>query len=659
MSAPPRATYRLQLGPSLSFAQAEALVPYLRELGVSHLYLSPVLQARRGSTHGYDVADPTRVSDDLGGEDALRALCRAGLDVIVDTVPNHMAASEESRFWRDESLRATFFDLDGTSGGHRRFFDVDELAGVRVEDAEVFDATHAKLLELVGEGLVQGLRVDHPDGLADPRGYLELLRARGVEQVWVEKILEPGEPLRDWPVEGTTGYDFAADAQALFVDPAGERALTELAGEARSWAAVAAEAKLEQARTTFRPEVDRLARLLDVPQLAAALAALPVYRTYVEPWSGRVEPADRQALAVLPDRLRSVLLLEEPGHDEFVTRFQQTTGAVMAKGVEDTALYRYVRLLALNEVGADPGRFGLSVDGFHDAAADRARRFPNALLAGTTHDTKRSLDVRARIGGLASLGDEWAEQALEWRRLNASLRGRDGGPDWSEELLLYQTLLGAWPIEPDRLTAYAVKALREAKRNTAWVAPDEAWESSIVDFCRALYGHEPFLAVFEPFVRRVAVAGVRSSLGQLVLRLTSPGVPDVYGGDELWFLALVDPDNRRPVDWGRRRRALSELGAGRPVTIETVKLFVIRELLALRRRRPEAFAAGYEPLAAAAGMCAYRRGEDVAVAVPLRAQAAEPEPPPGRWRNVLRPVADLVGAGAPAVYERRTGGEAG
>jgi (1->4)-alpha-D-glucan 1-alpha-D-glucosylmutase len=234
-----------------------------------------------------------------------------------------------------------------------------------------------------------------------------------------------------------------------------------------------------------------------VPELAAALAALPVYRTYVEPWSGRVEPAARQALTVLPDRLRSVLLLEEPGHDEFVTRFQQTTGAVMAKGVEDTALYRYVRLLALNEVGADPGRFGLSVDGFHDAAAERARRFPAALLAGTTHDTKRSLDVRARIGALALLADEWAEQALEWRRLNASLRGLGGGPEG--RAALYQTLLGAWPIEP---SVYRLRgrARREASGTPA-VAPDEAWESSVVDFCRALYGHEPsrrFRAVRAP-----------------------------------------------------------------------------------------------------------------------------------------------------------------
>ena len=307
-----------------------------------------MLQARRGSTHGYDVADPRRVSEELGGEVELRALCEAGLGVVLDVVPNHMAATEENPFWRDPELRPRFFDVDEETGLHRRFFDIGDLAAVRVEDPEVFEATHEVLLRLAAEGLVDGVRIDHPDGLADPRGYLERLRAEGVGRVWIEKILEPGEALRDWPVEGTTGYEFAADAQALFVDRAGEATLTELAGEPRAWHVVAAEAKLEQARTTFEPEVERLRRLCDTPELEHALASLPVYRTYVEPWSGRVDEADRAAVAGLPDDLRRVLLLEERGHDEFVTRFQQTTGAVMAKGVEDTAFYRYVRLLALN-----------------------------------------------------------------------------------------------------------------------------------------------------------------------------------------------------------------------------------------------------------------------------------------------------------------------
>ena len=615
------ATYRLQLTPDFGFAAARELVPYLRELGVSHLYLSPVLQARHGSTHGYDVADPGRVSEDLGGEAGLRALCTAGLDVVLDVVPNHMAASEdENPYWRDPELRRRFFDLDEETGRHRRFFDIDELAGVRVEDPEVFAATHAVVLRLIREGLVDGLRIDHPDGLADPRGYLERLRAEGARHVWVEKILEPGEPLRDWPVEGTTGYEFANDVTALFVDPGGERALTELAGESRSWHDVALEAKLEQASTTFTPEVERLRRLLDVPELERSLASLPVYRTYVEPATGRVDKADRDAVACLPAELRRVLLLEERGYDEFVTRFQQTSPAVMATGDENTAFYRYVRLLALNEVGGDPGRFGITVDQFHRANTLRKGR---GLLAGTTHDTKRSADVRARIAVLAGLAERFAERALAWHALNA----HDGGPDWTEELLIYQTLLGAWPLEPDRLEAYVEKALREAKRNTSWIEPNEKWEGDVKRFCSSLYENARFRADFEPFAAEVAEAGERAALAQVALRLTSPGVPDIYQGDELELLALVDPDNRRPVDWERRRRALAD-GSSR-------KLNLIRALLDLRGRRPEAFAGGYEPLDADEATCAFVRGEDVVVAVPVRDRKLQAELPPGSWAAVV------------------------
>jgi (1->4)-alpha-D-glucan 1-alpha-D-glucosylmutase len=335
-----RATYRLQLGTDLDFAAARALVPYLHDLGVSHLYLSPSFQARPGSTHGYDVTDPGRISEELGGEEGFRTLAESGLGVILDIVPNHMAAAGENRYWADPQLRRQFFDLDDATGRWRRFFDIDHLAAVRQDDPEVFAETHRLAIRLVREGLVDGLRIDHPDGLADPAGYLRRLRAEGVERVWVEKILDPGEPLRDWPVEGTVGYEFLNDAAALFVDPAGEDALAALHPE--SFAPT--EAKLEQVRGTFGPEVDRLRRLYDSPDLERALSMLPVYRTYIPP----VEHADRQALEGNP--LRDVLL-GDAAPREFVTRFQQTTPAVMAKGVEDTAFYRYNRLLALNEVG--------------------------------------------------------------------------------------------------------------------------------------------------------------------------------------------------------------------------------------------------------------------------------------------------------------------
>jgi (1->4)-alpha-D-glucan 1-alpha-D-glucosylmutase len=615
-----RCTYRLQLTGEFGFRAArEVALPYLRELGVSHLYLSPVLQARSGSTHGYDVVDPTRVSEALGGEEELRALCgaarEAGLGIVLDVVPNHMAASDENPSWRDPEQRARVFDWDPASGRHRRFFDIGELAGVRVEDPDVFEETHRKALELVAGGLVDGLRVDHPDGLANPREYLDRLGDRGVRHVWVEKILEPGEQLRDWPVEGTTGYEFANDATALFVDPAGEAPLTELyaklTGERRSFAEVAGEAKLEVARTLFRPEFDRLRELVPLAGLEEAAASLHVYRTYVEPRSGRVEDADRAAVAHLPDDLRRVLLLEgerSPAADGFVVRWQQTTGPVMAKGVEDTACYRWLRLTALNEVGGNPDRFSLSPGAFHAASLARQERFPRALLTSQTHDTKRAGDVRARIAALSGMAGDWAERVRRWRDLTGGL------DDPNEEYLLWQTLAGAWPIAPARLERYLEKALREAKRTTSWTDPDLRHEDRVKRFVRELYANRAFLDDFEPFAARLALAGEHAALGQLLLRLTVPGVPDLYQGDALWSLNLVDPDNRRPVHWMRRVSALAEPAPRR----ETLKLHLVRRVLRLRAERPEVFAGAYEPLDLGPERVGFVRGGAVRVVVPLR-----------------------------------------
>jgi (1->4)-alpha-D-glucan 1-alpha-D-glucosylmutase len=630
-----RATYRLQLGPDLTFAGAEALVPYLRELGVSHLYLSPSFAARAGSAHGYDVVDPTRLSDALGGEAGFRALAAAaraaGLGIVLDIVPNHMAVDDANPYWADPDRRARFFDIDPETARHRRFFDIDHLAGVRQEDPAVFAETHRLALALVGEGLVDGLRIDHPDGLADPAGYLERLRDGGAAHVWVEKILDPGEELRDWPVEGTVGYEFLNDVAALFVDPAGERPLTELwaglAGDDRPFGAWAGAAKLEQARTTFAPDADRLRRdWPGVEGLGEALAALPVYRTYIR---GEAAPED---LEVLREAGLDGWLAGAP--DAFVTRFQQTTPPVMAKGVEDTAFYRYVRLLALNDVGGDPSRWSIGVDAFHAGNERRAERFPHHLLASQTHDTKRSGDVRARLGALAGLADEWVAAVREWRELNAPLRA-DGAPDAIEEYTILQTLVGAWPLEPDRLCAYMEKAMREAKRNTTWIEPDASWEGRVLGYCRALYDHAPFLAAFEPFAARVAEAGERDALRQTALKLTVPGVADVYQGDELVSLALVDPDNRRPVDW-ERRRALLRDGAP-PDSPDGRKLRLIRDLLALRARRPEAFAGTYVPLDAGPDVVAFLRGEAVAVTVPVRGAPALPPLPAGDWQPVVDP----------------------
>jgi (1->4)-alpha-D-glucan 1-alpha-D-glucosylmutase len=608
---PFRATYRLQLGPQLDFAGARALVPYLRELGISHLYLSPVMEARAGSTHGYDVVDPTSVSDALGGEEELRRLCDAGLGVVLDVVPNHMAASkEENPFWRDPLMRAKFFDLDWRTGENRRFFDIGELAGVRVEDPEVFEVLGAKVVQLVREGLVDGLRIDHPDGLANPAQYFRRLRDAGVEHVWAEKILEPGEQLRDWPVEGTTGYEFLNDATALFVDPAAEEPLTRLyqdvTGEERSFDEIAAEAKLEQARGTFDPEVDWLAARLGEAgegiDLAAALASFHVYRTYVDPDAGLVDGLDREAVraARLPARLAAILLLEERGFDAFVLRFQQTTPAVMAKGVEDTAFYRYFRFAALNEVGGSPGRFWLPVDEFHAANLERARRFPLHLLASQTHDTKRSGDVRARLVALSWIPAEW----------EAAVRGVEipRGVHPNDAYLALQTVVGAWPLSRERLDGYLEKALREGKLRSSWLEPDEAYERRVQEF--AWTAHE----ALSPFARRLAPLGAEIALAQTLLKLASPGVPDVYQGDEGWSFNLVDPDNRRPVDWAALAREPDE------------KQRLVRAVLA------ERIEGEYEPVGAGDDVCAFTRGRHL-VGVPVR-PGARFEAPAG-WRPVV------------------------
>ncbi len=671
----------------MTFERVRGLVPYLKELGVSHVYLSPSFQAQEGSTHGYDVIDPTSISASLGGEEGLRAVREAGVGVILDIVPNHMAGVDANRYWADPELRKKYFDLDPVSGRWRRFFDIDELAGVRQEDPEVFEETHKLPLRLVAEGVVDGLRVDHPDGLADPAGYLARLRQRGVERVWVEKILEAAEELRDWPVSGTVGYEFLNDAAALFVDPAGEATLTDLyrglTGERREFHEVADEAKLQQASTTFGPEVDRLRRIVDAPDMERALASLPIYRTYVHPAAdppervrslpyslresanapavvddpdpaaadslGAVAPADRAAIDAARDRgmpaeTAERLTLERDAPAEFVTRFQQTTPAITAKGVEDTAFYRDVRLLALNEVGGDPGRFSLSVADFHTRCAERARRFPGNLLITQTHDTKRSGDSRARIGALAGIAEEWRGEVERWFHLAAPLRTEVGGrtaPDPSEEYLIYQTLVGVWPASSERVEEYVRKALREAKRNTNWVEPNEGWEGAVLEFVRRLYGPGELHDAIASFATRHMPRGERASVGQLLLKLTAPGVPDVYQGDELWALSMVDPDNRRPVDWDGRRDALAALDSGAPVDRANVKMHLIRRALSLRARRPRPFAGAYRPLEAPGALCAFTRGEDEILAVAALRDGVDgatfrlPEGTAGDWRDVL------------------------
>jgi (1->4)-alpha-D-glucan 1-alpha-D-glucosylmutase len=678
-----RATYRLQLTTEFGFDHARSLVPYLRDLGISHLYLSPSFQARPGSTHGYDVIDPGKLSDALGGEDAFTALSRAaraaGMGIVLDIVPNHMAADDANVYWKVPELRGRFFDVDPIAHVYRRFFDIGELAGLRQIDLEVFETTHELALRLIREQVIDGLRVDHPDGLADPYGYFKRLHDRGVERVWVEKILigsRPPESLRDWPVSGTVGYEFLNDVCALFVDPAGEAPLTALwervSGDSRSFGEVAREAKLEQVHGPFWPDVERLARELGdeeppggMAALAEALASLPVYRTYVDPGYGQVTDEDRRAIeaAQMHPELAQMLLLERPAPDGFVRRFQQTTPAIMAKGVEDTAFYRYGRLLALNDVGGDPSRFGIDVEVFHEGNLERAERFPLGLTTTQTHDAKRSADVRARIALLASMPEEWALHVERWFEATEGLRS-EGAPDGPERYFIFQTLTGAWPIESDRIESYIEKALREAKRNTNWIEQNHEWEDAVKRFCTSLYSHRPFLDDFEPFAAAVARDAERIALGQLALKLTAPGIADIYQGDELPYRALVDPDNRRPVDWRWRQAMLSRLMGGSLPDGETYKLFLTLRLLGLRARRPEPFAGSYRPLEAGARVCAYLRGEDVLVVVAVREGASEEtlETPAGSWRDVLRGdersfhgrsrVGAVVGEHGFAIFER-------
>ncbi|HEY6962728.1 MAG TPA: alpha-amylase family glycosyl hydrolase [Gaiellaceae bacterium] len=624
-----RATYRLQLTPDFGFAQARALVPYLQELGVSHLYLSPTLQARAGSQHGYDVVDPRHISAELGGEDEFRKLAASGLGVILDIVPNHMAAVDENEFWRNLELRQMFFDVDLRTGFHRRFFDVGELGGVKQEEWDVFWATHAKVIELVREGVVDGVRVDHPDGLANPREYFERLAEAGVEHVWAEKIVEPGEELRDWPVDGTTGYEFLNDVMAVCVNESAADTFTslyeEVTGDTRRFDDIVALSKLEVAVNIFEPELRRLHQEVEVDNLPLALASFHVYRTYIEPWAGIVNDEDKAEIgrANVSEELRRILFLQEEGNEDFVIRFQQTTGPVMAKGVEDTAFYRYFRLSALNEVGGSPSRFGMSVADFHEANRRRAARFPLHLLTTYTHDTKRSPDVRARIVALTWHADEWAERVRAWREELGSL------DDPREELLVLQTLVGAAPIERERLDGYLEKALREGKVNTNWLSPNEQHERAVKEYA----AQAAALIERDPFLETVRATGRRLALAQLLLKLTSPGIADVYRGDELEDLSLVDPDNRRPVDWEARRRALDGLKAGVTPDDRTAKLYVTWKTLRLRAEHAGAFAGSYDPVDLGEGICAFTRGGEVLVAAAVR-PGASPQASDG-WRDVL------------------------
>jgi (1->4)-alpha-D-glucan 1-alpha-D-glucosylmutase len=726
----PHSTYRLQLTPDFDLVAAARRLPYLHDLGVDWVYLSPVLASEPGSEHGYDVAVHDREDAKRGGGTGLELLSSMahGLDmgVLVDIVPNHVgvASPRPATWWWDVlengagSRFATYFDIDWAAGGgrlllpvlgdgdeaavevdpaerevryhalrlpmalatstleeqhyelvswrrgdtelnYRRFFTITTLAGLRVEEAEVFEASHTEIRRWFDVGLVDGLRVDHPDGLRDPGRYLHRLAGlTGSAYTVVEKILEPGEELPAWDCAGTTGYDALALIDRVLTDPAGEEPLDRLAGHV-DYQALVHETKRAVADGGLQAEVRRIVR--ELPPLvveegapfpsrnpgrledavAELLACFPVYRSYLPGGMEYLAQAFAAARSLRPD-LDEVLdrlepVLADPGQPAAL-RFQQTSGMVMAKGVEDCAFYRYPRLTSLNEVGGDPSVFAVGVNDFHDAMARRQAEWPDAMTTLSTHDTKRSEDVRARIAVLAEVPELWA------RTLDALLDAAPL-PDRGFGSLLWQAVLGAWPASPERLHAYAEKAMREAGDRTTWSAPDEVYERAVHAAVDAAYDDPEAGRAIAGLMEVIEAPGRSNALSAKLLSLAVPGVPDVYQGSELGDLSLVDPDNRRPVDFDAAEAALAD-GSN-------AKQALTARALRLRRDRPDLFTS-YTPLvavgAAAEHVLAFDRGGAVAVATRLPLGLAAR----GGWgdtsltlRGERRRVADLLG-GAPA-----------
>ncbi len=811
----PGSTYRLQLHAEFGFADAADLAGYLARLGVTHAYLSPILQAAPGSQHGYDVVDHSRISAELGGEDGFRylagRLARHGIGLVLDVVPNHMgipapeylnrplwsvlAGGQQSPYshWFDidwaalggrmllpilarpprfcltdltvgrlaelpgaaamidddapvlryqghvlplrpgterlpvpDLLAAQHYQLESwriaaTQLNWRRFFDISSLIAVRVEEPDVFAATHGLLLGLVAEGLIDGLRIDHPDGLADPRRYLrQLATATGGRWIVAEKILAVGEELPpDWSCAGTTGYDALAAVGAVLTDPAGAARLgaeyITFSGGPADFAAVACTARREIAGQHMSAEIARLARLLarlDEPSLqmpaedlqtilAELLAAFGVYRAYVVPGEpppassiAQVGAAAETARRRLPGRLhtavdtvaalllgRGVTASRRAVRAELMVRFQQTCAAVQAKGVEDTAAYRWTRLVSANEVGSDPDRPALRTEEFHAFANRLSADWPATMTTLSTHDTKRQEDVRARVAVLAEMPADWGREVAAWHDRAVRLAATRP-PDPPTEYLLWQTLVGAWPIDGDRLAGYLRKAMREAKLTTSWTEPDTRYEAAVISFARHALTDAELSGRIAAFVASIGADARVNSLGAKLVQLTMPGVPDVYQGCELSGLSLVDPDNRRPVDFARRDAMLTALdkeqgaipagaveagltgtGADWIAGLDAAKLLVTSRTLRLRRNHPDWFAGDYQPLrgagVAAAHVTAFCRA-DRAVAVATRLPAGLRQA--GGWRDTALPLGlgrwhdVLTGADHDVAADGRPGG---
>ncbi len=740
----PVSTYRFQVTAEFDLYAVAERLQYVHDLGADWVYLSPILAAEPGSTHGYDVVAHDRIDESRGGAEGLAAVSaearRLGLGVLVDIVPNHMgvATPSENAWWWDllrrgrDSEHAVAFDVDfdaaggkiripvlgddGLAGVHvdpavgvvryhdhtfplapgtsspttqhyelahwtqadhhlnyRRFFAVNTLAGVRVEVPDVLADTHVEIKRWFDEGLVDGLRVDHPDGLRYPKGYLDdLAGITGGSYVLVEKILEPGESLpTSWATSGTTGYDALGAVDRVLTDPAGQAALddleTRLRGAPVDWGELIHDTKRAVADGILGSEVRRIvreiarvmedrglvtttleaARLIDA--VAELLACFPVYRSYLPEGRAHLDRAFAAARDRRADLAQALAALEpllgDPDADP-AKRFQQTSGMVMAKGVEDCAFYRWSRLTSLNEVGGDPSEFALGIDEFHEAMAHRQAEWPHAMTTLSTHDTKRGEDVRARITALAEIPHVW-ETHLDLLLTRAPVPDRGFGS------LLWQAILGAWPASRERLHAYAEKAMREAGDHTTWTRPDHTYESAVHAAVDAAFDDEAVRRVLAELLDHVVAPGWSNSLAAKLIALTMPGVPDVYQGSELWEQSLVDPDNRRPYDLDLRADLLAAArdGARFPLTSGEddpggAKLLVTHQALTLRRDRPELFPA-YTPVGvsgpAADHVLAFDRGGAVTVAtrLPIGLQRrggwgdTELELPGGPWRDVL------------------------
>ncbi|MDP9010370.1 MAG: malto-oligosyltrehalose synthase [Pseudomonadota bacterium] len=831
------ATYRLQLHAGFPLSAAQGVLAYLAELGISHVYLSPCLQAVPGSLHGYDVVDPTKISDDLGGERAWTSFVNAAraleLRILLDIVPNHMSASQHNPWWDDVLLQgpfskfAEFFDIRNSQGrpfcvhvctlakpygaamqdgelrieivqgkprvkhyenswplgpaswgqllpagsercfgelerlqrivspleedltayrrhvaraqqvlhealeagvlqsavdrvqndnalfdavlrrqfymlhgwklsgeltNYRRFFDIDTLIGVRAELPNVASATHARIEQMISAGQIDGVRVDHPDGLREPLQYFERLRRLLPEgRIYIEKILENDERLNgDWPIDGTVGYDFLAKVNRLWMDDQRTDVLTtiysDFTGHSVNFGKMVREKKRAIIESTFSAAHEELAvmaltiaradwqtRDLSPRQLREALekliTALPIYRTYRT--AGTLHEEDKRVLleALQSARIGSpdieaaafdflaALFTKSPlneWEEDFIAKWQQLTPAVMAKGVEDTTFYCFDRLVSCNEVGSQASLIGISADKFHEFCNYLSDRWPNSMLATSTHDNKRSEDVRARISILSEIPDRWSEALHLWSQLNANA-WQNRLPDRHAEYLLYQTLIGAWPIDRERTWAYMLKACREAKINTSWHEPNNSFEEKIRGFVGGVFDTPEFIASLERFIEPLILPGRINSLAQTLIKMVAPGVPDFYQGTELWDLSLVDPDNRRPVDFKTRLGLMRRVRRVHPISAAEAllewdsgapKLWMTACVLALRRERAEDFSAEskYQPLVAQGThlgrLLAFRRGENLIAVVPRFTMTLAGEwgdtrlpLPGGAWRN--------------------------